>query len=395
MLVTCFNEVAGSWTYFKEMALRIANTGSKIIIISPRAEGNKRKEEVENVTVYRCSSLVYFPQLPLLLLNPIDFLSTLRKVLQEESSVDLIYDATSGTLPLSAFAEIFFKLKGIKAPLIIHVLGELKELKSKRLLSLLFESYLHIGARFSYAIADRILLAGEKIVPRVLSLGARSAKIEIVRVGLRYEGKLQHATNSLSKEEKERMQISIGLRKEDFVVGYVGRLSPGKGLDILLQSMAMARNEIPKLKAILVGDGGEKAKLNTIASALRVKDITIFLGNREDVPNLLQLMDVFVNLSESEAGISAAQLEAMRFALPTVITPFTEMVKHMKDAIVVPFNDPKAVAEAIILLHTNDSLRKTIGKNASTRAQELLRKYTWKGYTDRVLEVFRNVTQSA
>lgn len=394
MLVLWFDEVSGSWTHFKETSSRIANSGFKTIVISPRARGNKRMEEVGNVTVYRCSS-VYFPQLPLLLVNPIDFLSTLRKVLQEENSIDLVYDATSGTLPLSPFVKIFFKLKGISVPLIIHVHGELKELKSKRLLSLLFESYLHIGARFSFVMADRILLAGEKIAPRVLSLGARPAKIEIVQLGLRYEDKLLHLPNPLSKEEKGRMQTSVGLRGEDFVVGYVGRLSPGKRLDVLLQAVAMVRNKIPKLKAVLVGDGGEKAQLNAIASALRVKDITIFLGYKEDVPSLLQLMDVFVNLSESEAGISATQLEAMRFALPTVITPFTDLVRHMKDAIVVPFNDPRAVAEAIILLYSNDSLRKAIGMNASTRAQELLRKYTWSGYTDRVLEVFRNAVQSA
>jgi glycosyltransferase involved in cell wall biosynthesis len=395
MLLPCFDEVPGGWTYFKEMALRLAGAGVKIFVISPRAKGKRRKDKIGNVMVYRCSYFVYVPQMPLLLINPIDLLSTLRKIVREEKSIDMIYDTTSGAIPLSLIVKLFFELKGTSKPLVIHVHGELKELKSKRLLSLLFESYLHVGARMSFAIADRILLAGEKIAPRVLSLGARPSKVEIVRVGLRYEDKMLHRPNALSKEEKARMQTSVGLRNEDFVVGYVGRLSPGKGLDVLLRAVAMVRNEIPKLKAVLVGDGGEKAQLNAIASALRVKDIMIFLGHREDVPNLLQLMDVFVNVSESEAGISAVQLEAMRFALPTIITPYTDTVKHMKDAIVVPFNDPRAVAEAILLLYRNDSLRKTIGINASTRAQELLKKYTWRGYTDKVLEVFRNVTQSA
>lgn len=394
MLVLWFDEVSGSWTHFKEMASRIANAGFKTIVISPRAGDNKRKEEVENVTVYRCSSL-YIPQIPLLLVKPIDFFSTLGKVLREEKSVDLVYDTTSGIIPLSPFVKIFFKLKGISVPLIIHVHGELRELKSRRLLSILFETYLNIGARFCFAMADKILLAGEKIAPRVFSLGARPDKVEIVRLGLKYEDRLLHFSNVLSEEEKVRVRASIGLHKEDFIVGHVGRLSPGKRIDVLLKAVAKVRHAIPNLKVVLIGDGGEKAKLNAIASRLRISDITVFLGHRDDVPNLLQLMDVFVNISESEAGISAAQLEAMRFALATVITPFTGMVEHMKDVIVVPFKDARAVADAVLLLYRNSSLRKDLGMSASIRAQELLDKYTWRGYTSRVIGVFRSVTRSS
>jgi glycosyltransferase involved in cell wall biosynthesis len=328
-------------------------------------------------------------------IDPIDLFWTLGKIVQEEKSIDLIYDTTSGAIPLSLLVKLFFKLKGTSKPLVVHVHGELKDLRSKGFLSLLFESYLHIGARFCFAVADRILLAGEKITPRVLGLGANPSKLEIVHLGLKYEDELLHSPHFLDEEEKVRIKTSVGLRKGDFVIGYVGRLSPGKGLEALLKAVAMIRSAIPELKVVLVGDGGQKAELIAIASKLGISDITMFFGHREDVPNLLQLMDVFVNISESEAGISATQLEAMRFDLPTVITPFTDMMTDMKDAIVVPFRDPKAVAEAILLLYGNDSLRKAIGMNASTRAQELLREYTWSGYTDRVLEVFRNVTQSS
>lgn len=391
MPVLWFDEVPGGWTYFKEMALRLANVGLKIIVVSPRAKGNKRREEVGDVTVYRCSS-IYFLQIPLLLVNPIDFLSTLKGIIQKEKHIDLIYDATSGALPLSLLANLLFKLKGMRIPLVIHVHGELKDLKSKGLLSLTFELYLHMIARFCFAIADKILLAGEKIAPRILGLGAHPNKLKIVRLGLKYEDRLQRHPNTLSKEEKMKLKTSVGLRQEDFVVGYVGRLSPGKGLDILLNAVAIDKNAISALKVLLVGDGGEKERLKALASKLGISDITIFLGHRENVPNLLQLMDVFVDLSVSEAGISASQLEAMSFALPSIITPFTDIANNMRDAIVVPFKNPQAVAYAILLLYQNEALRSKISANAYMKAQELLNRYTWNGYVDKVLKVFKHVT---
>jgi len=392
MLVPWFDEVPGGWTYFKEMALRLADVGLEIIIVSPRATSNKRREEAGGITVYRCSS-VYFPQIPLLLTNPLDFLSTLKEIIHKEKRIDLIYDVTSGVLPFSLFAKLFFKLKGVRLPLIIHMCGELKDLKSKGLLSLLFELYLHMIARFCFAIADKILLAGEKIGSRVLGFGAHRNKLKIVRVGLKYEDRLLRP-HILTKEEKVRLRSSIGLSEEDFVVGYVGRLSSGKGLDVLLRAVAIVKNAIPELRVLLVGDGGEREYLSALASKLRISNITVFLGHSEDVLNLLQLMDVFINLSESEAGISASQLEAMRMGLPSIITPFTDILDDKKHGIIVPFKAPQAVADAILLLYRNETLRQLIGMNSSIKAQELLKLYTWKRYVDRVTKVFRDVMKA-
>jgi len=393
MLVPWFDEVPGGWTYFKEMALRLADAGLKILVLSPRAKHNKRKEKIKGITVYRCSS-IHFPQIPLLLVNPIDFISTLKGIIRKEKHVDLIYDTTSGVLPLSLLAKLLFRLKMMRMPLVIHMLGELKDLKSKGLLSLLSELYLHTIARLCFAMADEILLAGEKIVPRVLNLGVYPGKLKICRLGLKYEDKLSRHLNTLRREDKMKLKISIGLREEDFVVGYVGRLSPGKGLDTLLKAVAMVKDAIPTLKVVLVGDGMERELLRELASKLGITDITIFLGHREDVLLLLQLMDVFVNLSKSEAGISASQLEAMRFALPSIVTPFTDIVDNMNDAIVVPFDDFQAVSDAILLLYKNEALRSEIGMNGSMKAQELLNTYTWNSYVNGILKTLEHVTTS-
>ena len=390
MLVLWFDETPGGWSYFKEMALHLAEAGLKLSILSPRAKNNKRVEKLgNNITVYRCTS-IYFPQIPFLMVNPYDFLQTLKRIFREDSPFNLIYDVTSGLLPFSPIIKLFFKLRGIRLPLVVNVLGELKEMKSKGFLSLLFELYLHIVARLCFTVADKVLIAGRKIAPRALSLGAEVDKLEIVKVGLKYEGRDSHV---LSKEKKAKLKGSIGLDEDDFVVGYVGRLAVGKGLEILLKAVAAVNKTLSKPKVLLVGDGGERKQLNVLANEFGIGDITYFLGYREDVLDLMQLMDVFVNLSKSEAGISATQIEAMQSSLPSIITPFTDFMEDMKDAIIVPFEDAQAVADAILLLFKNSELRKLIGRNASAKAQELLNSYTWNGYVSRVMKVFEAFTR--
>lgn len=389
MLVLWFDEVVGGWTYFKEMALRLANAGVKVIVVSPRAKHNKRKEKIKGIKVYRYSS-IYFPQIPLILVNPIDFLSTLKEIIKEEKHVDLIYDTTSAILPSSLLAKLLFKLKGMKIPLIIHVHGELKDLESKKLLSLLFELYLYSVTRLCFAIADKILLAGGKILTRVLSLGAHPNKLKVVHVGLKYEDRLNNPT-ILCEAEKNKLRTSIGLCEKDFIIGYVGRLSPGKGLDTLLQAVARVKDAIPSLKVLLIGDGGEKSRLKMLTSRLGINDLVIFLGHRDDVPSLLQIMDVFVNLSVSEAGISASQIEAMQYCLPCIITPFTDFLNNLDEAIIVPFNNTQAVCDALLLLYANEFLRKKIGLKAAAKAQSLIASYSWSNYLHDALEVFREV----
>ncbi len=392
MITLWFDEVPGGWTYFKEMAQRLGHSGMKIIVLSPRANtNNKRIEVFGNVKVYRCSSF-YFPKIPLFFVNPLSFLFTLKDIFKNEDKIELIYDTTSGLLPLSPIANIFFKLiSGVKIPTVVYILGELKEFGSKKTLSLLFESYLQLVARLCYSMADKLLLAGKKLSHRVLRLGANPNKLQIVRVGLKYENKLgtsKHLTNA----EKIILKNSIGLSQNDFVIGYVGRLSLGKGLDILLNAISIVKEELPSVKVLIVGDGEEWGKLELLSSKLSIDDVTKFLGYRHDVLDLMQIMDLFVNLSKSEADISATQLEAMYYRIPSIITPFTDFMENMKHVFVVPFDDVQAVVDAILDLYNSKEKRVLLGINGSKKAQEILNLYSWDSHLQSIICLFNNLT---
>lgn len=387
MLVLWFDEVPGNWTFFSEIASRLASQGHEVVVISPHS-GNPIGHG--HIRVYRCSS-IYLQQIPLYLISIPSFIATLKKVITKEGPLDLVYDTTSGLLPLSFMARVWFSLEGLKVPIFIHVHGELKDFRARGLPSLAFEIYLGIVARISYAVADKVLIAGEKIYRRVIELGAQPRKIVVVRVGIKYGEFPSRNDSQRDKQEIRSLRESLRLQERDFVIGYVGRLSRGKGVGKLLEAFAIARAEVADAKLVLVGEGGDRSYLQRLCKDLNISEDVRFLGQRGDVPELLSVMDVFANLSQSEAGISASQIEAMQMGLPSVVTPFSDFIEDMQDAMVVQWGDIKGTANALVRLHSDEQLRNALGHSAAVKAKKLRQLYSWDRYLAKMNSLFEGI----
>jgi len=132
--------------------------------------------------------------------------------------------------------------------------------------------------------------------------------------------------------------FSTGLSKEELALGvaerrpglqnpprlaYVGRLSPEKGLDLLVQAVARLRDEgfAPLPKITLIGDGPERPRLESLVAEARLTDAISFAGqlNREDLRRELARADLGVHPSHSE-GYSKAWLDAFSCGLPVLST---------------------------------------------------------------------------
>jgi glycosyltransferase involved in cell wall biosynthesis len=297
---------------------------------------------------------------------------------------DLIYDTTSGVLPASILCKSWFKLTRTKVPILLHVHGELKDLQSRGLFSLLFELSLNTIARISYRIADRVLIAGARIYPRVVRLGAKPSKIAIVHVGTKYT----QEPRPISQQEAIQLRKTLGLQERDFVIGHVGRPSRAKGVERLLEAFAIVKTRVTDAKLVVVGEGGERTLMQALSHNLKLTEDVKFLGQRDDVMELLRIMDTFVNLSQSEAGISASQIEAMQAGLPSVVTPFSDLIENMKEAIVVQPGDIQAIANAIVRLHDDEPLRIVMGQNAVAKARNLRLLYSWDEYLRKMASLF-------
>jgi glycosyltransferase involved in cell wall biosynthesis len=150
---------------------------------------------------------------------------------------------------------------------------------------------------------------------------------------------------------------SIGIEEPAFVLGSVGRLTTIKGIEYLLRAVALLINErgLKPMQVAVIGGGPLQKALEELSAELSINEHVRFLGERQDVPNLLRLLDVFVMPSLHE-GIPMALLEAMRAGCPIVASAvggIPEVIRDGKDGMLVPPQDPGALARAIESLYAS------------------------------------------
>lgn len=115
---------------------------------------------------------------------------------------------------------------------------------------------------------------------------------------------------------QEKANIGLGGHP---VFGHVGRLAPEKNHRFLFEVFSKVRDSLPDAMLVMVGRGPMMEELTGLADAMGLGDSAIFLGVRDDVPNLLKAMDVFLFPSTKE-GLPLAAIEAQAVGLPCVIS---------------------------------------------------------------------------
>jgi sugar transferase (PEP-CTERM/EpsH1 system associated) len=175
------------------------------------------------------------------------------------------------------------------------------------------------------------------------------------------------------------------------VVGTVGRLTPVKDQQLLLRAVAHVRQSHPELGSLLrlliVGDGPLLAMLTAMIEDLALRDAVWLAGDREDVPALLQLMDVFVLPSLGE-GISNTVLEAMACGLPVIASAVggnLELVEEGVNGSLFPVGDARSLAAAMVALLSNAAERARQGANAR---QRVCQRFDWSRTVEAYLGVY-------
>src|SRR5256884_1854351 len=112
----------------------------------------------------------------------------------------------------------------------------------------------------------------------------------------------------------------LGLPPDGAIVGTVGRLVPIKGLEWLLKAAPQVLAQFPQACFVIIGDGPLLGELRQLTSKLGIALRVVFLGAREDVPECLAALDLFVLPSLNE-GMGRVLLEAMAGGCPVVATP--------------------------------------------------------------------------
>ena len=198
----------------------------------------------------------------------------------------------------------------------------------------------------------------------------KKAKVQVSHNGLPYtEFKLAKPT--LKKE--------LGLSESNLLVGMVGRINPGKGQFFFLELAEKLASQYPAVHFVLAGDpfSGYEGLLADLQQAIVQKGLTNlvhYLGFREDVPELMASLDLFVLPSNLPDSFPTVILEAMAAGKPVLATASggaSEMITEGMTGFVIPIGDVAAGMGALEKLLSSPSLRQVMGQAAQVRVQEV------------------------
>ncbi|MDZ8079935.1 MAG: glycosyltransferase family 4 protein [Nostoc sp. SerVER01] len=201
--------------------------------------------------------------------------------------------------------------------------------------------------------------------------------------------KLRYLGNGVDVNRFQRDRLNpthqIELRKSlgipeytDLIIGTIGRITYKKGSGYLIEAVAKLLPYFPNLQVLVIGsqlssdpEPFQKQLIQKIHD-LGIKKNVILTGERQDIPELLGLLDIFTLPTFTHEGLPRSILEAMSMGLPVVATDIRgcrEAVIHGKTGLIVPPKNSEKLAEALGVLLSNYQLRQSYGKASRERVE--------------------------
>ncbi len=170
-----------------------------------------------------------------------------------------------------------------------------------------------------------------------------------------------------SEGEVHALRVELGIERS-VVVTVVARLHPDKGHDVLLDALALLRDEIPPVVVLLAGEGPHREALERRAASLGPSAHLRFLGFRKDIARLYAAADLVVLPSQNEAfGLVLPEAMALhRPVLATAVGGIPEIVEHGVTGWLVEPGSAAAMASALKTLLLSPDLRRRLGARSSS-----------------------------
>lgn len=164
-------------------------------------------------------------------------------------------------------------------------------------------------------------------------------------------------------------RTALGIPAGTRLIGTAARLEEIKNLPMMLRAFQGVRAARPDTMLLIAGRGAQEEQLKLLARELGIGDQVLFLGLRDDLPEIYPLLELFLLTSFSE-GISVTLLESMSHGVPSVATRVggnPEVVLEGETGVMVPSDDPQALASAIGELLAAPERARSMGQQARQR----------------------------
>jgi rhamnosyl/mannosyltransferase len=223
--------------------------------------------------------------------------------------------------------------------------------------------------------ADRILINNPRYLDTSIWLQPVRHKCTVVPIAI----------------DVERFEPAAHVGQDPFKLLFVGRLRYYKGLGTLLHALL----HIPRTQLTIVGIGPMQAEWQALTHELGLADRVLFAGEIDDdhLPDYYREADLFVLPSNARSeAYGIVLLEAMAAGLPCITTELgtgtSWIVQHEVTGLVVPPQDPLALAEAINKLRVNENLRQQLAKAGLARVRM---EFSQKVMIDRIIQVYEDM----
>ena len=214
---------------------------------------------------------------------------------------------------------------------------------------------------FSYLVADRILPVSEFEEANIASYGIDTHKVKIIRCGIdqkRFDGR--------------RDSTPLNISEAEGVMMFVGRMVEKNGPLVIADAVPIVLQRNPTSLFVFVGDGPLMGTLKNKLASEVASERVVFTGFRDDIPDLHSQADIYVgHVSSLVEGLGQTVFEAMMSGLPVVVGRDAISEKIVVDGtngLLVPKDNPEALAQAIEMLLAGADLRSTLGRNARNTA---------------------------
>jgi len=369
------NDTTPAFVY--ELSKRLQQKGMEIVVLAPHHKGAKRFEVMDGMKVYRFH--YFFPerlqklcydggmlpnlkrsnlakiQVPVLFKSELTFAIWLIK----KEKIDIIH--SHWIIPNGLVGAICKKIFGMRHITTAHA-GDVFIMRNSKKFSRI--------SKFILDNSDKITANSNYTSRAVAELDSSAERtIEVIPMGVDIE--------------RFNPKTKINLKNKfnsDYLIFSVGRLVEKKGIKYLVMAMKYIVKKYPDAKLIIGGDGPERKNLERLVENLNMRKNVTFLGyvKPSELPRYYASSDVFVlpSIETSQGdteGLGVVILESLASGTPVVASRtggIPEPIRHKENGLLSNPKDPRDIAEKIILILSDTSLRKKLSSEGRSYVQK-------------------------
>ncbi|GFZ29964.1 glycosyl transferase family 1 [Clostridium zeae] len=233
--------------------------------------------------------------------------------------------------------------------------------------------------------ADQVIVPTKKVLDMLESYNVQK-DISVIPTGIEIN---KFSRVNYNFDTAQSLRKSLGINTKDKVLLYVGRISKEKNIEEIMINLKGYLKSNRDVKLVLIGDGPDKHRLETIANALNINDQVVFAGERpwDDIGRYYQIGDVFVSASQSETQ-GLTYIEALAAGLPVIAKAdkcLDGVIENYVNGYL--FNDTEDFIEALNLIIFNDLKKKQL----SLEAIKTARRFSAEGFAESVEQLYKTM----